>query len=1453
MLKIIHCLAVILVVNAVQAQIIPPYSQDFDSITITGWSHYATQGTDDWERGVPNNNTLNAVLSAPSVWATNLDGDFSSNSVMCLETPAFDLSDTTEYVLNFAHQYQTYSYHGGNVEYSTDNGTTWTILDGLPAEKKYWYTSTSINGLNSQPGWANNYYNAFKYSKHSLDFLSGQSNVRFRFQFGSPNTSNLTEGWVIDNFSITENSFNVVATQGQTVTTSEYNPNIDITTTIVYNGLITVLFPNVTNYYFSYDAVFDAGDSLIGTKSGSINSTTSWTQTVPLIPGLNAGTYYVFYEHDVDDSLAESSETDNVGYALVNIDSTYEFPVAFDFEQGESDWVSTSIPSWDFAPGYTHQMSGAHSGENAWNIYDGTGAQLESPYFDFSSLDSLYLSFRYISLSSSGSWVKYSIDDKATWQTLVSSISYSGQNEWGYYTASLAAIDTVKYVKLQFSSPNMVLDDIHIGKPRADLCIEGDLRNNFTIAGVAVDTLDYYLYNTGAKSVLNSVTEFYWSTDSILDGGDVLLGSKNEIPLNAYNKQWTTFTYTKPTAVEGTFYIIAVLDANQVYEETWESNNTVVFHLHQQIPIALPYYNDFETQANFWRHNSDVGVDEWEWASPSGSVINQAFSGAKGWVTQDAGLTASMTRMHLYTPVFDFSSSTNPVLEFDMYNTAYGGSQSYAGATGANLSYSVDGGLTWTVVDSTNLSFKGVYFPMEYQDMAGTDRLYYIAGYTQLMYTGNSERSFTTHMHYQSRDIDNSTHNVIDLAYLNGAPSIQFRYNFANKYASIDGMLIDNFTIREAEIDLNVSYKKSLMMSSMSNEIEFQMDIVNQGNYLADTSVVEFYLSIDTVLDGSDPLLGQQVIPQLRPNFSRYIQGEYPSPVNLSNYKYLIYSLDVGNTNAESDEVNNIGYWSLGMDTIVSYPYLNEFEDDVIDGWRPYHDSAGYRHGFRFRHKKVTGESTYQPQSGEWYLDRINTVQSTSAIPHFYLESPLFNFAGLDEITITFNFICVGRSSGSDSNGGNMQYSIDGGNTWGVLTITQDPYAVNWYNITSVANLDGEPGWAHYGNYSSFTPAVFDASFLKGEEAVKFRYKFRSKRQPSSPGIMGFRLDSFRIGTASIDYLVDSTLQIVNADIAQPGFPITYTIKNTGNAVGKPTNTNFYWSDDNVWDGSDVLLYSYVESSINPGDSLTQTKNIYYPTPITQAIYYLFYESDAMDTLVETNESNNSGKFMVVFDTTTTTQTIEYGIDNTLQTVNALIAQPTFNVDYTITNSGNTQGSITSTNFYWSVDNVYDVSDTLLSSVPQGPIASGSSFTGATGLIYPTPVIQFTYYVFCIVDAADDLAETNETNNVGQYEIIFDDTTQTIGIGDNVGEVLGEFNVYSEGNTIVIDFLNTAGIDDLEIELMTVQGQVLLKQTVDCNIGYNHIEIRAGAEADGIYLLRVNADREVKVQKVVIH
>jgi len=293
-IKLYFYLIVVLVttISIGNCQITLPYYNSFDLQTDEGWTHYSIQGTDDWQRGVPSGSSLKKSFSGDKVWGTNLSGYFTTNSIMCLQSPDFDMTDTIEYVLSFAHQYNTYyNYQGGNIEYSIDRGHTWKLLNGISNEKVNWIGNSNISFL-GQPGWSYNYYPDFKISSHSLGFLSGESTVRFRFKFGG--TSNSSEGWVIDDFRIEPASNNIVGVNGEPINVSKHIETFNVTTLINYSGLLNPKDPIQTNYYFSYDGSLDTSDILLGNRTGYISTSTSeWSKTFDMIPNLSYGDYYI--------------------------------------------------------------------------------------------------------------------------------------------------------------------------------------------------------------------------------------------------------------------------------------------------------------------------------------------------------------------------------------------------------------------------------------------------------------------------------------------------------------------------------------------------------------------------------------------------------------------------------------------------------------------------------------------------------------------------------------------------------------------------------------------------------------------------------------------------------------------------------------------------------------------------------------------------------------------------------------------------------------------------------------------------------------------------------------------------------------------------------------------------------------------------------------------------------
>ncbi len=1088
----------------------PPYSNNFDLTSDTaGWSHYALQGTDDWQRGVPNGSVLYTALSAPNVWATNLNGKFTANSVMALETPFFDLTDTTKFMLCFLQEYESAPYHGGNIEYSVDSGKTWTLLNGAPNEKYNWYNNNAVPILNNQPAWSGNGQFYFAYAAHSLVFLKGKPAVKFRFKFGG--STNPLEGWVLDNFAIIPEGKNIVATKGVKIETSKNRPLINVSSTFVYSTFFPTTFNNTTNYYFSYDKVYDTGDTYLGNKTGNVSGTTiNFTKSLNMPTNLIVGTYYILYQHDANDLLTgEISDTDNWNYAELQIDTTYLLPVNFDFEKGASDWKGVISPMWSHGTGPRHHLDGAHSGVNGWYEVNGNSySRLESPFLDLTSLDTLYIGFWFKNVSGGTHQLMYSMDDGLNWST-GPIIPICLNDDWDFFNYPLASIGKVPFMKFAFFSPNMVVDDIYIGKPRADLGMEDDKANHNTSTASLTDSIKYQLANAGVMTCPTTISKFYWSADSILDASDKYLGSKTELPLSAGARSWTWFSYTKPTTTAGKYYIHFILDSANASSEMRETNNTGYFVIYQDPFPVTPYFNDFESQVNGWRHNSTLNKDDWRWSTPNLFYLSQAFSGTKAWVTNANPLVSPMSRMHLYTPVFDLSNALNPVLEFDMKMHSHPSCFCFDGKT--NMSYSIDGGATWTVLDTTNQSYNNWYYSTEFDDWGGIDRIYLIPNYTQRLF-GLQERAFVMFQQYNGRDADRNTRFILDLTFLKGKPRVQFRYNMATDINNsqsanfpAEGAIIDNFSIREKFVDLTVNYRKALMMSSIAGEVKFQINIKNDGNYISKACSTKYYLSVDSVLSGGDYLLMNDFTPAIRPDLNYYSNRKIIAPSQLSTYNYLIYQLDANNVNIESNELNNVGYWTLALDSVSTYPYKQDFSDTVLNGWHHYVTNKNFgllQTQWRFRNKVAPGEPLYSTKikEGEMFTDRINGAQLTGQVPIWMLETPSFDFSKWDSISISFKRLSSGKNTGS-IDGGCMDFSTDGGYNFTPLTTTYGN-AYNWYNTT---------------NYWAFTPGTMDScwfntNFLKGQKHVVFRFRYSSNIEWNGGGtVQGMRIDDFVI------------------------------------------------------------------------------------------------------------------------------------------------------------------------------------------------------------------------------------------------------------------------------------------------------------------------------------------------------
>ena len=171
----------------------PTYCDGFDGQNI--WVPLSSE----WQRGVPQGNSINTAHSAPNVWMTGLSANYSTNVDEYLLSPFFDFSNVnTGSTLKFWRNNVFGSGDGFNVEYSTDGGNSWVTLGFMgDTAGTNWYNN-QVGGMHmfmgSSSGWVLSSYNL------SL-FNQSQNPVQLRFHLHS-NTSGTNEGVAIDDLCI---------------------------------------------------------------------------------------------------------------------------------------------------------------------------------------------------------------------------------------------------------------------------------------------------------------------------------------------------------------------------------------------------------------------------------------------------------------------------------------------------------------------------------------------------------------------------------------------------------------------------------------------------------------------------------------------------------------------------------------------------------------------------------------------------------------------------------------------------------------------------------------------------------------------------------------------------------------------------------------------------------------------------------------------------------------------------------------------------------------------------------------------------------------------------------------------------------------------------------------------------------------------------------------------------
>ncbi len=137
-----------------------------------------------------------------------------------------------------------------------------------------------------------------------------------------------------------------------------------------------------------------------------------------------------------------------------------------------------------------------------------------------------------------------------------------------------------------------------------------------------------------------------------------------------------------------------------------------------------------------------------------------------------------------------------------------------------------------------------------------------------------------------------------------------------------------------------------------------------------------------------------------------------------------------------------------------------------------------------------------------WEINLNGPYQSNS---NEMLYSPFFDFSTISNVELRF---WQWYSCDNYNDGGRVEYSTDGGNTWIVLGVAFDPNGTSWYNQSLIysSNL---PGWS--GNGGGYFQSKYNLTMLNNfPTPVQFRFVFNSDNY-SFNAVDGWAIDDFEL------------------------------------------------------------------------------------------------------------------------------------------------------------------------------------------------------------------------------------------------------------------------------------------------------------------------------------------------------
>jgi len=237
---------------------------------------------------------------------------------------------------------------------------------------------------------------------------------------------------------------------------------------------------------------------------------------------------------------------------------------------------------------------------------------------------------------------------------------------------------------------------------------------------------------------------------------------------------------------------------------------------------------------------------------------------------------------------------------------------------------------------------------------------------------------------------------------------------------------------------------------------------------------------------------------------------------------------------------------------------------------------------------------------------------------------------------------------------------------------------------------------------------------------------------------------------SNIDLTVENLVATPTRTFVGGQVRVTFDVTNLGDGDPGTYQCGVYLSEDNSFQANNDALMLFVGGEVlPPGTSEEYERVLLLSQFIDPGSYYVFVSCDPNDEIVESNESNNLGGPSDEIVVNAEAQ-VDYVPQNMTVNMMQVNENDTLEVQAEICNEGVDTATQVEVGAYLSADGTVDATDALIDTVvtQTADLAPGNCETVTiSGKVACLPFVD-TYTVGVIVDPADDIIETDETNNL---------------------------------------------------------------------------------------------------------